>query len=356
MATKRIVIFGWADSVHIGRWVSGLVQRGFEIKLVSMAGSPRPDVETVNIPRQGRLSYFRQAGRAVREARVFKPDLVHAHYATGPGYWALKTNVRPSIISVWGTDITEFPSSLLKRTFLRRNLTGVDWVTATSRSLHAATMQLVPQISGRTSIIPFGVTIPNEQTPLPAEGMIKLCYIKAHKRRYAPDLLLEAMAMATKSVPNLHLTMAGSGVMTPQLMKMVSDLKLDDHVSFVGRLDIKEIYSFIQQHHFMVMPSLREAFGVAVLEASACARATIATNVGGIPEVLEDDVNGILIEPGDVRALADAIIRMASNPELCARLGRGGYEFVRGKYPWDNSLDMMAELYERLIHKNSSSL
>lgn len=354
MAAKRLVIFGWADSVHIRRWVSGLAQRGFEIKLISMAGTAHPEVETTIIPRRGRLSYFRQAGRAVREACLFKPHLIHAHYATGPGYWALKTNVRPSIISVWGTDITEFPSNPLMRMFLRRNLRRVDWVTATSRSLHAATLQLEPQISDRISIIPFGVTVPDEQTPLPAEGVIKLCYMKAHKKRYAPDILLQSLAKVISAFPNIHLTIAGTGVMTPQLGQMVSRLSLEKHVTFVGKLDIREIYSFIRQHHFMVMPSLREAFGVAVLEASACARATIATNVGGIPEVLEDGVNGILVPPNDVGALAEAIARMASEPELCRKLGRGGYEFVKREYPWQKSLDMMAELYERLIHEKKT--
>ena len=102
----------------------------------------------------------------------------------------------------------------------------------------------------------------------------------------------------------------------------------------------------------MVMPSVMESesFGVAVLEASACGRPVIASRVGGVPEVLRHGETGLLVPPGDTDALAKAIISLASDREKCRAMGEAGRELVRADYPWERSLDMLTELYNRSIN------
>ena len=119
MGRRRVVVFGWASpvQVHLSRWVYGLADRGYEIKVIALGGTPLEGVATCNLPRRGKLSYFTQARAAIREARQFEPDLVHAHYATGFGYWASRTNIQPSIVSVYGSDVIDFPSSWWKPEF-----------------------------------------------------------------------------------------------------------------------------------------------------------------------------------------------------------------------------------------------
>ena len=75
----RVVIFGWAGSAHVQRWVTSLKARGYAIRLIALGDEPVEGVETFNLPRTGRLSYWRQAGRAGRLAREVKTDLVHGH-------------------------------------------------------------------------------------------------------------------------------------------------------------------------------------------------------------------------------------------------------------------------------------
>lgn len=100
----------------------------------------------------------------------------------------------------------------------------------------------------------------------------------------------------------------------------------------------------------MVMPSREEAFGVAVLEAAACGRPTIASRVGGVPEVIRDNETGLLVPPGDEAALAQALLRLVRDPETCRRMGEAGRALVQKEYLWNDSLNRMSQLYENVIH------
>ena len=348
---ERVVIFGWGDSVHIQRWVTGLTERGFEIRLISLGGEPIEGVETINLPRAGSYSYFTQARRAVTLAKEFRPDLVHVHYAGGFGYWGARCDFAPLIVSVWGADVVDLPRNPVYRYQIKRTLKRADQITATSDFLKRVSLELVPGIEDKIEVIPFGVVIPETLSPMPT-GPVRLCFIKAHRRKYGPDVLLKAFAKARNRIPELRLTMAGEGEMTSKLKTLSSQLGVAEAIKFVGFIPNDQIFALLQKHHIMVMPSVMdsESFGVAVLEASACGRSVIASRVGGVPEVLRHGETGLLVPPGDVGALTDAILSLASDREKCRTMGEAGRDLVRTNYLWERSLDLMAGLYERSIN------
>ncbi len=350
----RVVIFGYALSVHVQRWVRGLARRGLEIKLISLGGETVEEVETRLLARRGNWSYLTQAAAAVREARRFRPDIVHAHYAVGYGLWSWMCRFCPTIISVWGSDITAFPLRRPSRVLIRSVLSRADHVTVTSRFLQKETLRLAPAVQPRLTVIPFGVTIPETVEPLPAKGPIRICYIKSHVTVCGPDILLHAMAKVKEALGEVTLSMAGEGKLTGELQALAARLGLSECVHFTGFINNDDIHSFLKSHHLMVMPSLREAFGVAVLEASACGRAVVASDVGGVREVLIDGRTGLLTPPGDAEGLAAAIIKLARDADLCKRMGQAGRQFVTEHYSWDKSLDMMIGLYEQVIHESKN--
>ena len=106
---RKIAIFGWTDSVHVERWARGLMGRGYRIKVISPVEDKLDDIDSVNFPESGKLSYLKYAAAAARAARMFQPDIIHVHYAGGLGLWGLKTRIRPLIVSVWGSDIVCLP-------------------------------------------------------------------------------------------------------------------------------------------------------------------------------------------------------------------------------------------------------
>ena len=333
------------------RWSRSLTERDWAVRVVSPGDEPIDGVETIILPRRGFLSYLTQANAAARHVRSFNPDIVHVHYAGGPGLWGLRSGIHPLVVSVWGADVIDLPTRFWSRLLVKRVLSKADWITATSDMLHRASVSLCPDTANKTTTIPFGVEIPEAASNLPA-GPVKLCYIKNHKPKYGPDLLLKAMCEVRQSLPDVHLTMAGTGPMTEQLKLLSRKLNLDDIVDFVGYVDNRLIYSLLQGHHIMIMPSIMESetFGVAALEAAACARPVIASRVGGVPEVVQDGVTGLLLPPGDIPALVNAITTLAKDSAACERMGKAGYAFARERYSWERSLDMMIDVYRKVRH------
>ncbi|RLC85031.1 MAG: hypothetical protein DRI37_08405, partial [Chloroflexi bacterium] len=301
------MIFGWANSVHVHRWAEGIRDRDYEVKVISLDGWSVRGCETVIFPRKGRWSYITHASAAAREALAFKPDLIHVHYVTGFGLWGVWSRFSPTVVSVWGSDLLTAENGWFKKQIVRRALSHATHITATSNFLREKTAKMFPRTTGKTEVVPFGIVPTISVEPFPPMDHLRLCFIKSHRQVYGPDILLKALARVKPQLPDIVLSIAGRGEMTGQLQAMVNDLGLTNNIDFVGFVENKGIYNFISQHHIVMMPSRREAFGVAALEAGICGRPVIATNIDGIPEVVRDGETGLLVPVDDPKALAEAI-------------------------------------------------
>jgi glycosyltransferase involved in cell wall biosynthesis len=92
---------------------------------------------------------------------------------------------------------------------------------------------------------------------------------------------------------------------------------------------------------------------VVLLEAMASGVPVIGSNIGGIPDIIEDGVNGLLVSPGDPQGLADAIIQILENPELAARFREAGLKTVRDRFSWDKISDQFIEVYQEVLHESN---
>jgi glycosyltransferase involved in cell wall biosynthesis len=347
----KITILGYSNSVHLTRWAQGLIERGINLSVVSLGGEKIEGVKTINLnPGRGRQwSYIKYLHRVKRIIGEIEPDLVHSHYAAGFGLWGAYSGFHPFLVSVWGTDIIDFPNNFYKKYLLKKILSSADYLTATSHFLGKQTVRIHPSIADKLAVIPFGVKMPEIQADYSDKGQIKLIYIKVHARRYGPDILFKAVHSLIKQGMNISLTMAGSGEMTEELKEMANKLNINKYISFVGFLDNREIAPLLAGHDIMVMPSREESFGVAALEASSVGIPVIASNIGGIPEAVKNNQTGILVPSDNVENLAEAIKKLADNVELRKRMGNAGREFVRTNFDWEKSLDRMIDLYGKLI-------
>ena len=349
MKRLKIAIVGWSSSVHIQRWAKGLSERGYKIKVISLGGEPIEGVETAIIPRAGRFSYFTGKPQAVREIRKFSPDIVHAHYATGYAWWGIKAGIRPLIVSVWGSDVMKFPSSMITRAISRRILTKADHICATSELLKQVVGEICPSATQKVTITPFGVQIAQAPPDYPVDETFRICYTKMLLPVYGPDVLLRAFARAIQSVPEMELSIAGQGAMEAELKQLAKDMGIAKRVSFMGQIPYSEIYPFIEKHHLMAMPSRMESFGVAALDAGACARPVIASDIGGVPGIVINNETGFLIPVGDIDRLAEGIIKLAQNRSLGQKIGLNAYHHVAGNFSWESSLDGMSDLYQSFV-------
>lgn len=349
MKQLKIAIIGWAQSVHVRRWSQGLSERGYEIKVFSLGGEPIEGVQTAIIPGTGKLSYFTRKSQAVRQIRQFAPDIVHAHYATGNAWWGMKVGIRPLVVSVWGSDVMKFTSNAITRTISKRILARADHICATGKLLKRVACEIYAPSEKKITITPFGVQIPKSPPSWLDESPFRICFVKALLPVYGPDILLRAFARAIQSVPDMELSLAGQGSMEVELKRLAGKLGIADRVTFVGLIPYDKVYPFIKRHHLMAMPSRMESFGVAVLEAGACARPVVASDIGGVPDLVVNNETGLLIPAEDVESLADAIVRLAQDRKLGQKIGLNGYHHVARNFSWESSLDRMSDLYQSLV-------
>jgi glycosyltransferase involved in cell wall biosynthesis len=174
--------------------------------------------------------------------------------------------------------------------------------------------------------------------------------------------LLEAWPRVLQHVPSARLLVVGEGSLAGPLHEQAEGLGLlgepcegdrcvgtrharpGAKVVFTGRRD--DVPSVTAALDVAVLPSYREALGLVILEAMALSRPVVATNVGGIPEMVEDGVTGLLVPPRDPGALADAIVRLLTDHPLADTLGRNGYRLVRERFGVERMMAALEELYD----------
>jgi glycosyltransferase involved in cell wall biosynthesis len=138
--------------------------------------------------------------------------------------------------------------------------------------------------------------------------------------------------------------------MEVQLRQRTRALALENHVDFVGRVPHEDVPRLMQQFDIFVMPSVcREAFGVAAIEASSCELPIVASNVGGVPEAVLDSETGILVDPLNPVALAEACIELIDHPSLRCAMGKAGRQFVLDRFRAEDTGAKMETLYNSLL-------
>ena len=142
--------------------------------------------------------------------------------------------------------------------------------------------------------------------------------------------LLEAWPAVLRSAPDTYLLIVGEGSRRDALEAQARALRIAHRVVFTGRRD--DVPAVTAALDVAVLPSYREAQGMVILEAMALSRPVVASNVGGIPEMIEDGVTGLLVPPHDAEALAAAIVRLLKNHSLADMIGRAGHDMVHDRF------------------------
>lgn len=166
------------------------------------------------------------------------------------------------------------------------------------------------------------------------------------------QFMLQAMAQLRETNPNLQYLVVGDGEYGPALKEMARSLGLGNRVVFVGqRKDIPEILAVCD---FFILPTLTEALPTVLMEAMAARKAMIASNVGGVPEMIQDGVNGRLLPPGDVPALVTACAQLADDSALRNAWGTAGQAICQEKFNIERQIVSLENLYASLIGTRQS--
>jgi len=201
-------------------------------------------------------------------------------------------------------------------------------------------------------VIPNGVHLPTafSEKEWQQGDTLRICTVSRLEYKNGIDLVLRAAAAlaARGIVKQIHVDILGDGSALASLKQLCDELELTEQVSFHGYIAHHNIWSYLQESHLFVRPSRQEGFGISFLEAMAAGVITIGTDVGGIPDILQDGNNGYLAKADDLESLIDVIGKALKQADTWPTLRQQARRDVTEKFQWDRITDSIEDLYYNL--------
>ncbi len=297
---------------------------------------------------------LRRAVGSLLESRRY--DVVHAHWVVPSAAMVadiVAAHRVPFVVSAHGSDIFLAQRSSIVGGFARVALQAAGRVTACSEDLRGRAV-LLGAAEGRTRTVPYGVDAsafgaaarPGMRAQLGApEGAGLVLAVGRLVEKKGLGALVEAAA----GISGAHVAIAGAGDLRESLLRRIAELGAP--ASLVGVLDRAGVAAAMAAADVVAVPSVMDGSGNVdglpntLLEAMAAGRAVVASRVAGIPDVLVDGVNGLLVPPGDVPALRAALCRLITDDALRARLGAAARETAVRRHGWDTAAQRFEECY-----------
>lgn len=376
LRTMKILILADLNSPHTYKWATSLTEHGLQIQIYGLnqcnnhnlyqdygieTFTSAVDVKIATKDKSlGKWHYLKVLPQLIKIIKESQPDIVHAHYATSYGLLGALSGFKPFLLSVWGTDIFDFPKrSYVFKNILKFNLFRATQVLSTS---HAMTKETQKYTSKPIEIIPFGIDLATFTSQQVTESLfnpedIVIGTIKILDRTYGIEYLIRAFNSLKNKYPELPLKLliVGDGPIKEELINLTKELDIVDRCTFTGRVDYRDIQKYHNMLSIFVAVSLAESFGVAVIEASACEKPVVVSNVGGLPEVVEDGETGFIVPPKNVESTAKALEKLILDKELRGKMGRSGRDRVKKLFNWPDNVQQMADIYNKIHMGNSKA-
>lgn len=186
---------------------------------------------------------------------------------------------------------------------------------------------------------------------LKIKGRKTILTISRLAERKGHDIVLKALPLVLKSIPNLSYLIVGEGPYRTHLMELCRELKLDSVVTFIGFAYDEELVMYYNLCDVFVMPNREifnstdsvEGFGITFIEANACNKPVIGGRSGGAIEAVKDGVTGFLVDPQNENEVAEKIIFLLQDEELARKMGKDGRKRVEKDFSWENRANELAE-------------
>jgi N-acetyl-alpha-D-glucosaminyl L-malate synthase BshA len=350
-----------------------LAQRGHEVHFVTYAQPFRlvglhervfyHEVEMENYPLFEHPPYSLALAVALHDAaRREKLDVLHMHYAiphAASAYLAKQMLAAERDIKIvttlHGTDITLVGLHPSFNAITRFSILQSDGLSAVSQFLKDETVRSFSVPQDRIDVIPNFVDTsvwrrdrePCHRSKLAPAGQKIVTHVSNFRPVKRVEDVVEVFARIRKKVP-ARLVLVGEGPDRPGALQRAADLGLGDDVLFLGRHgSVEELLSCTD---LFLLPSSSESFGLAALEAMSCGAPVVASNAGGLPEVVEDGVSGYLLPVGAVDAMADAGVRILSDPARLKEMSAAARSIAVEKFSTAAIVPQYEALYERVLN------
>ncbi len=290
--------------------------------------------------------------RIVRLIRKKKIDILNLHFADKAGLYALCLSyvTKPRlVISLHGNDVEKFPEeSIFYRQLFRLLVKRADLVTINSEFIRRKATGLAPRLRSKGRVLGNGVDLEEIEKAEPYQsdhpfilGLGRLVPKKGF------DVLVNAFGNIAASFPNHQLIIAGDGPERSKLESLIEKLSLERKVTLLGRVTHEKALSLFKSCDLFVLPSRKEPFGIVLLEAMAAGAPIVATEVGGVTEIIKSGYNGLLVKSDNPDQLAVEINKVLSDESVRKKLSGHCLDFV-DNFSWQQVAKRYIDLFAAL--------
>ncbi|MBU1085645.1 glycosyltransferase family 4 protein [Patescibacteria group bacterium] len=198
-----------------------------------------------------------------------------------------------------------------------------------------------------TDFKPRSKSRPKADQPLAEK--ITLLFLGGLKQRKNPQFLLKLLAKLNNK--NLKLVFAGTGPLLTELKNLTNSLNLSDQVTFTGYINEKDKVKIYQSADILLLPSLKEGFGMTITEAAACGVPSIGANHYSIKEIIKDQKTGLLAKPNDLQDWTEKLLQLIKAPKLRQKMGQEARVHVLKTFSWDKNIETHIKLFNQLAKK-----
>jgi glycosyltransferase involved in cell wall biosynthesis len=346
---------------HIRTLARGTARRGFDVTVLVTSRTTRTEVvemEGVEVIKAGRLATVASTPISLSLfswMRRLRPDITHLHFPYPWGEMAhlLFGRGRRTVITYQSDIVRQKRLLRVYRPFLRRVLDRADRIIATSPN-YVQSSPYLRAVSDKCKVIPLGIDQEPFRKPRTEE-------VRRLRDRYRSPLLLfvgllryyKGLDYLIRAMPDIdaQLLVVGSGPMEKEWQALVSNLGLGEKVLFAGRVEDEQLPAYFQACDVFVLPASHrsEAFGLVQLEAMACGKAVVSTELGtGTSYVNIHGQTGLVVPPRDPAALARAINRLLGDEQLRTQMGTRARERARQEFSHEVMIDRILGIYADL--------
>lgn len=347
---------GWRGGEQQASYlIRGLVERGHLCAIAGRRGSPFLTrdhgvdlVARVAAPFRGEIDLW-SAWVVARAVRRLEIDILHAHTSHGLTYSVVAQMLarRGKVVASRRVD---FPPRA--NGFSRWKYRRADHIVAISHRI-AEVMRTFGVPDRKLSVVHSGIDpsrfdvdpLPRSALGIP-EGLPLLGNVAALVGHKDHATLIAAMPVVLESLPEAHLVIAGEGPLRAEIERQIGELGVGHAVHLLGYRD--DVPRLIKALDVFVMSSKEEGLGTSILDAMAAGVPVVATDGGGIPEMVEDGETGLLAAAGDAEALGRAVVRMVNDRELRSRSVARAGAMVETKFTWNEMVSGNMRTYEEL--------
>jgi glycosyltransferase involved in cell wall biosynthesis len=286
-----------------------------------------------------------------------KPDLIHVNWPFPHGLMAYPANKLlriPMVFSFHGAELLLAKKFSFVGAILRWQTPMAKSVTANSSFTKALIQKLY---SGEVSVIPYGLTIepktPCQRNP---EEDTKLLFVGRLDERKGLRYLLEALPLVLRKYP-VRLRIVGKGILEDEIKRQCQELRLEKVIDFLGFVSKEELANEYASCDIFVLPAIvdskgdTEGLGIVMIEALAHEKPVIASAVGGIVDVIQAGVTGVLVNEKDPEALSQSIIELIADPVRAKELGQRGLKDIQERFGWARLVLLWQDVFTKALSK-----